>query len=101
MDIMSWIREQEANDAFLLGEEFGTMTNFVKIGKRIVNLDKVQTVYYEQNGGLNYDSPCVVIDFGGPENYLCVFDKYEPEAYAQLLAWMAERPTLFGEEIRS
>ena len=82
---------------FFLSQEGMSIMNFVKIGKRIVNLDNVQTLYYEPNGGLNYDSPCVVIDFGGPENSLNVFEKYEPEAFASLRSWMDTRPALHSE----
>ena len=68
---------------------------FVKIGKRIVNLDLVQAVYYDAQGGLNYDSPCVVIEFGAePANHLNVFEKYEPAAFSQLMTWMDEQPAL-------
>ena len=73
------------------------MANFVKIGKRAVNLERVQTIYYEQNGGLNYDSPCVTIDFGGAANSLSIFEKYEPETFTALMAWMDEQPALLGE----
>jgi len=71
--------------------------NFKRIGKRVVNLDNVRTMYHNSQGGLNYDSPCVVIDFGGTENYLEIFAKYEPEAYKALMTWIDEQAPLLSD----
>lgn len=100
MDIISWIREIEELDLLYLQEARARM-NFVRIGNRIVNLDKVQTMHYEPNGGLNYDSPCVVIDFGGPENCISIFQKYDPVEFEVLRTWMSLRPSIYDEEVQS
>jgi|SRR6266487_7113200 len=96
MDPWQKLLEGEASEwRFLLGEERCMETQFVKIGKRVVNPAQVQAIYYEPHGGLGYDSPCVVIDFGGQQNSISVFEKYEPEVFTQLMIWMDEqRPLL-------
>jgi hypothetical protein len=99
--------EEEAEIAFFLQEEFREelngmqSTNFVKIGKRVVNLARVQTVHYNPQGGLNYDSPCVEIDFGGAENAISIFAKYELEAYKALMTWMDEQAPLLSKEVNN
>ena len=71
---------------------------FVKIGKRIVNLDNVTEVSYEPEGGFSGSKACVIISFTGTNDYAAVYKDSEPETFSQLMTWMDEQPALLSDE---
>lgn len=73
--------------------------NFVKLGKRIVNLSNVTEVRYKPEGGYSNTQPCVLISFvGETENYISIYRNEEPEAFSALMTWMGEQPALLSDE---
>ena len=93
------IRDEEARDRFFV-QEGRTKMNFVKIGKRVVNLNNVTEMRYKPDGGYSNRQPCVTISFvGETENYTTVYKSDEPEAFSQLMTWMDERPALLSDEV--
>ena len=68
---------------------------FVRIGKRVVNLDNVTEMYYQPHGGASGMRHCYVISFiGEPENYISVDEEIEPEAFQLVKSWVESRPAL-------
>lgn len=73
------------------------MANFVRIGKRIVNLDNVTEVFYQKNGSLSHEKPYVLISFVNSDDYISVYKESEPDAFSQLMTWMDEQPLLLHD----
>ena len=71
---------------------------FVKIGKRVINLNNVTEMRYKPDGGYSNRQPCVTISFiGETDNYISVYKAEEPKAFTQLMAWMDEQPGLIHD----
>ena len=91
-------RDEAERDLCFIGEELREMANFVKIGRRAVNLDNVTEVSYEAEGGFSGSKACVIISFTGTNDYAAVYKNDEPETFSALMTWMDEQPALLSDE---